>query len=118
MSPVPVLAQLREFERLAAQALVRSRTTPAKRAAINAPMQRTRADLIKLAMIAVQGWIEQSKLQTRLVMQVHDELVLEVPQSELEQVKAKVPELMAGVAKLEVPLVADPGVGDNWDEAH
>ena len=81
-------------------------------------MQGTAADLIKLAMIAVQGWIEQSKLQTRLIMQVHDELVLEVPQSELEKVKAKVPELMAGVAKLEVPLVADPGVGDNWDEAH
>jgi DNA polymerase-1 len=90
----------------------------AERAAINAPMQGTAADLIKLAMIAVQGWIEASKLQTRLIMQVHDELVLEVPQSELEQVKAKVPELMAGVAKLEVPLVADPGVGDNWDEAH
>jgi len=90
----------------------------AERAAINAPMQGTAADLIKLAMIAVQGWIEQSKLQTRLIMQVHDELVLEVPQSELEIVKAKVPELMAGVAKLEVPLVADPGVGDNWDEAH
>jgi len=90
----------------------------AERAAINAPMQGTAADLIKLAMIAVQGWIEQSKLQTRLIMQVHDELVLEVPQSELEKVKAKVPELMAGVAKLEVPLVADPGVGDNWDEAH
>jgi len=90
----------------------------AERAAINAPMQGTAADLIKLAMIAVQGWIEQSKLHTRLIMQVHDELVLEVPQSELEQVKAKVPELMAGVAKLEVPLVADPGVGDNWDEAH
>ncbi len=90
----------------------------AERAAINAPMQGTAADLIKLAMIAVQGWIEASKLQTRLIMQVHDELVLEVPQSELETVKAKVPELMAGVAKLEVPLLAEPGVGVNWEEAH
>jgi len=90
----------------------------AERAAINAPMQGTAADLIKLAMIAVQGWIETEQLHTKLIMQVHDELVLEVPQSELEKVKAKVPELMAGVAKLDVPLVAEPGVGDNWDEAH
>ena len=90
----------------------------AERAAINAPMQGTAADLIKLAMIAVQGWIEASKLQTRLIMQVHDELVLEAPESELETVKANVPVLMASVVKLEVPLVAEPGVGMNWDEAH
>ncbi len=90
----------------------------AERAAINAPMQGTAADLIKLAMIAVQGWLETEQLATRLVMQVHDELVLEVPESELERVKAKVPELMAGVAKLDVPLVAEPGVGRNWEEAH
>ena len=76
------------------------------------------ADLIKLAMIAVQGWLETDKLATRMVMQVHDELVLEVPESELERVKAKVPELMSGVAKLDVPLVAEPGVGMNWEEAH
>ena len=90
----------------------------AERAAINAPMQGTAADLIKLAMIAVQGWLESEKLATRMIMQVHDELVLEVPESELERVKAKVPELMSGVAKLDVPLVAEPGVGVNWEEAH
>ena len=90
----------------------------AERAAINAPMQGTAADLIKLAMIAVQGWLETEKLETRMIMQVHDELVLEVPDSELERVKLKVPELMSGVAKLDVPLVAEPGVGMNWEEAH
>ncbi len=95
-----------------------ARRQGAERAAINAPMQGTAADLIKLAMIAVQGWLEKDRLQTRLIMQVHDELVLEVPQAELEQVKAKVPELMSGVAKLDVPLVAEPGVGRNWEEAH
>ena len=90
----------------------------AERAAINAPMQGTAADLIKLAMIAVQGWLEASKLQTKLVMQVHDELVLEVPSGELDLIKANVPGLMTNVAKLDVPLVAEPGVGSNWDEAH
>jgi DNA polymerase I len=90
----------------------------AERAAINAPMQGTAADLIKLAMIAVQGWLEADGLATRMIMQVHDELVLEVPQSELELVKVKLPELMAGVAKLKVPLLAETGIGNNWDEAH
>jgi DNA polymerase I len=90
----------------------------AERAAINAPMQGTAADLIKLAMIAVQGWLEDSKLATKLVMQVHDELVLEVPSSELELVKKEIPGLMTNVAKLDVPLVAEPGVGGNWEEAH
>ncbi len=90
----------------------------AERAAINAPMQGTAADLIKLAMIAVQGWLETSKLETKLVMQVHDELVLEVPESELNIVKANVPGLMTNVAKLDVALVAEPGVGVNWEGAH
>ena len=90
----------------------------AERAAINAPMQGTAADLIKLAMIAVQSWLESEKLTTRMIMQVHDELVLEVPESELERVKANVPGLMTNVAKLDVPLVAEPGVGRNWEEAH
>ncbi len=90
----------------------------AERAAINAPMQGTAADLIKLAMIAVQGWLETEKLATKLVMQVHDELVLEVPEGELEIVKKEIPALMTNVAKLDVPLVADPGVGANWDLAH
>ncbi|MFS2006619.1 DNA polymerase I [Duganella sp. CT11-25] len=90
----------------------------AERAAINAPMQGTAADLIKLAMVAVQGWLERDQLQTRMIMQVHDELVLEVPDAELELVKQKLPELMAGVAQLKVPLTAEVGVGKNWDEAH
>jgi DNA polymerase I len=90
----------------------------AERAAINAPMQGTAADLIKLAMIAVQGWLEKSELKTKLVMQVHDELVLEVPSDELELVRKEIPGLMTNVAKLDVPLVAEPGVGGNWEEAH
>ena len=90
----------------------------AERAAINAPMQGTAADLIKLAMIAVQNWLETSGLATRMIMQVHDELVLEVPLAELELVKVKLPELMAGVASLKVPLLAEVGIGKNWDEAH
>ncbi|OON64396.1 DNA polymerase I [Massilia sp. KIM] len=94
------------------------RRAGAERAAINAPMQGTAADLIKLAMIAVQNWLETEKLGTRMVMQVHDELVLEVPEAELELVRVKLPELMAGVAKLDVPLLAETGVGRNWEEAH
>jgi len=90
----------------------------AERQAINAPMQGTAADLIKLAMIAVQGWIEQEKLATKLVMQVHDELVLEVPEKELDAVKASVERLMMNVHKLDVPLVVEAGVGANWEVAH
>ncbi|MBI5437010.1 MAG: DNA polymerase I [Nitrosomonadales bacterium] len=90
----------------------------AERAAINAPMQGTAADLIKLAMIAVQNWIEKEKLHTRLVMQVHDELVLEVPQAELHHVKEKLRDLMCHVAELKVPLEVGLGEGSNWDEAH
>jgi DNA polymerase I len=94
------------------------RRAGAERAAINAPMQGTAADLIKLAMIAVQGWLEQEQLATRMVMQVHDELVLEVPEAELALVKESLPALMAGVAKLDVPLLAETGVGPNWEQAH
>jgi DNA polymerase-1 len=94
------------------------RRQAAERAAINAPMQGTAADLIKLAMIAVQDWLDSSNLKTRLIMQVHDELVLEVPLEELETVRARVKELMQSVAELEVPLVVEVGVGDNWDKAH
>ena len=90
----------------------------AGRAAINAPMQGTAADLIKLAMIAVQGWLETEKLQSKMIMQVHDELVLEVPETELALVREKLPELMRNVAQLKVPLIAEVGVGKNWDEAH
>ena len=94
------------------------RRQAAERQAINAPMQGTAADLIKLAMIAVDAFIEKNKLKTLLIMQVHDELVLEVPEAELEAVKAGVRRLMESVASLEVPLIADVGVGDNWDQAH
>jgi DNA polymerase I len=94
------------------------RRPAAERAAINAPMQGTAADLIKLAMIAVQGFLEKEKLQSMLIMQVHDELVLEVPESELEVVTRNLTSLMQSVAKLEVPLVVEVGVGDNWDKAH
>ena len=94
------------------------RRQAAERAAINAPMQGTAADLIKLAMISVQRWLDESRLKTLLIMQVHDELVLEVPDSELPVVKARLPELMQSVAKLDVPLVVEVGVGDNWDRAH
>jgi len=94
------------------------RRQAAERAAINAPMQGTAADLIKLSMLAVQGWLEADALRSRLVMQVHDELVLEVPQDELAVVRERLPELMCGVTTLRVPLVAEVGVGANWEEAH
>ncbi len=90
----------------------------AERAAINAPMQGTAADLIKLAMIAVQGWLDTSGLKSRLIMQVHDELVLEVPADELAVVRVDLPRYMCGVAKLNVPLKAEVGVGANWEAAH
>ena len=90
----------------------------AERAAINAPMQGTAADLIKLAMIAVQDWLESTGMKSRMIMQVHDELVLEVPQDELDVVREKLPELMKNVAELKVPLLAEVGIGKNWDEAH
>jgi DNA polymerase-1 len=95
-----------------------ARRQAAERAAINAPMQGTAADLIKLAMVAVQNFLEKEKLKSLLIMQVHDELVLEVPQDELERVKASVRSLMQSVATLNVALVVDVGVGDNWDKAH
>jgi len=95
-----------------------ARRQGAERAAINAPMQGTAADLIKLAMISVQKWLDESKRQSLLIMQVHDELVLEIPHDELTVVKEKVRELMQSVARLEVPLIVDVGVGDNWDQAH
>jgi DNA polymerase-1 len=95
-----------------------ARRQGAERQAINAPMQGTAADLIKLAMIAVQGWLDREQLKTLLIMQVHDELVLEVPEGELEEAKGKVRELMQNVAQLDVPLIVDVGVGDNWDQAH
>ena len=90
----------------------------AERAAINAPMQGTAADLIKLAMIDVHAWLRRENLGARLVMQVHDELVLEVPDAEVERLKTDLPARMAGVAQLSVPLLAEVGVGENWEQAH
>jgi DNA polymerase-1 len=95
-----------------------NRRQGAERAAINAPMQGTAADLIKLAMIAVQGWLEQTARQSKLVLQVHDELVLEVPDAELMEIRTHLPRLMTQVAQLKVPLVVEVGVGANWEAAH
>lgn len=90
----------------------------AERAAINAPMQGTAADLIKKAMIATSAWLKASGVKSRLILQVHDELVLEVPDEEVPSICEQLPKLMAGVAQLSVPLIAEVGVGANWDEAH
>jgi DNA polymerase I len=94
------------------------RRAGAERQAINAPMQGTAADLIKLAMIAVQGAIDRERKATKVIMQVHDELVFEVPDAEVDWVRAEVPRLMAGVAQFSVPLLAEVGIGPNWDKAH
>ena len=90
----------------------------AERAAINAPMQGTAADLIKLAMIAVQKWIETEQLQTRMLLQVHDELIFDAPFAEVDRIREALPGLMGSVAQLRVPLVVSIGVGNNWEEAH
>ena len=94
------------------------RRQAAERAAINAPMQGTAADLIKLAMVEVQEWLDERGFGAKLIMQVHDELVLEVPHGELDEVGEGLRARMQDVAQLEVPLIVDVGVGDNWDEAH
>jgi DNA polymerase-1 len=90
----------------------------AERAAINAPMQGTAADLIKLSMVKVQQVLDQEGRATRMIMQVHDELVFEVPDSEVDWLKTEVPRIMASVAELKVPLLAEVGMGANWDQAH
>lgn len=94
------------------------RRSGAERQAINAPMQGTAADLIKLAMIEIQRVLDAGSHATRMIMQVHDELVFEVPEAELDWARQQIPQLMAGVAQLKVPLLAEVGVGANWDEAH
>jgi DNA polymerase I len=94
------------------------RRAAAERASINAPMQGTAADLIKMAMNKVQNWLANKKLKSMIIMQVHDELVLEVPKEELDIIKKEVPSIMSKVASLDVPLIADIGSGINWDEAH
>jgi len=95
-----------------------ARRQGAERAAINAPMQGTAADLIKLAMLAIDSWLTEHAFKTRMIMQVHDELVLEVPDSELKDVPEVIASLMSGVAELRVPLRVDVGSGANWAEAH
>ncbi|MDD2809997.1 DNA polymerase I [Rhodoferax sp.] len=95
-----------------------ARRAGAERAAINAPMQGTAADLIKLAMVKMQHVIDTQQRATKMIMQVHDELVFEVPEAEIDWVRHEVPKLMAGVAQLRVPLLAEVGVGPNWDKAH
>jgi DNA polymerase-1 len=95
-----------------------ARRAGAERAAINAPMQGTAADLIKLAMVAVQNWLRDQRLQSKIVMQVHDELVLDVPDDEIESITQNLPRLMCEVASLRVPLTAEVGVGPNWEQAH
>jgi len=90
----------------------------AERQAINAPMQGTAADLIKLAMCRVQDVLDREQRRTKMIMQVHDELVFEVPEDEVDWLKVEIPRIMAGVAELRVPLLAEIGVGSNWEEAH
>ncbi|TFZ07775.1 DNA polymerase I [Ramlibacter humi] len=90
----------------------------AERQAINAPMQGTAADLIKLSMVKVQDVLDREARRTKMILQVHDELVFEVPEDELDWARAEIPRLMAGVAELRVPLVAEFGAGPNWDRAH
>jgi DNA polymerase-1 len=95
-----------------------NRRQAAERAAINAPMQGTAADIIKLAMIAVRDRLAAASLRSKLIMQVHDELVLEVPDDEAETMRRALPELMGNVTKLDVPLLVEVGVGSNWERAH
>lgn len=94
------------------------RRAAAERAAINAPMQGTAADLIKMAMLKVDEWLRTSGLKSRMILQVHDELILEVHEDEVEIVKVKLPEIMNSVAELHVPLLAEVGVGASWEAAH
>jgi len=94
------------------------RRQAAERTAINAPMQGSAADIIKLAMIAVDDWLTTTGMNARMIMQVHDELVLEVEKDSQDELVAAVKEHMAAAAQLSIPLVVETGVGDNWDDAH
>ncbi len=94
------------------------RRSGAERAAINAPMQGTAADLIKLSMVKIQQVLDSEKPAIKMIMQVHDELVFEAPESEVNWLRHEIPRLMAGVAELKVPLLAEVGVGPNWEKAH
>lgn len=90
----------------------------AERAAINAPMQGTAADIIKLAMLDVDAWLKQGEVNAQMIMQVHDELVFEVAEDQVEHAKAQIKSLMEKAFQLDVPLIVEVGVGDNWEEAH
>ncbi|MCY1286270.1 DNA polymerase I [compost metagenome] len=90
----------------------------AERTAINAPMQGTAADIMKRAMVAVDRWLQDSALDARVILQVHDELVVEVREELVEQVSEQLRSLMSGAAVLDVPLLVEVGAGNNWDEAH
>ena len=96
----------------------RQRQQAAERTAINAPMQGTAADIIKMAMLAVDDWLDDSKISARLIMQVHDELVFEVEAGAVDDLRTRVCQLMSDVGVLDVPLVVEAGTGDNWDQAH
>ncbi len=90
----------------------------AERTAINAPMQGTAADIIKRAMITLAKWLDESKIDARLIMQVHDELVFEIIEHEIDRAGEKIRQLMSAAAELLVALEVDIGTGHNWDEAH
>ena len=90
----------------------------AERTAINAPIQGTAADILKVAMIDIAKWIDKENAPVKIIMQVHDELVFEVNKSFVEEANSKISDLMANCFKLDVPLLVDIGVGDNWDKAH
>ncbi|CAN8140161.1 DNA polymerase I [uncultured Thiomicrorhabdus sp.] len=90
----------------------------AERTAINAPMQGTAADIIKTAMIAIDKWLDETDLDLQMIMQVHDELVFEVAEQDLQQAEAKIKELMESAMQLDVPLLVEAGIGDNWEQAH
>jgi DNA polymerase-1 len=90
----------------------------AERTAINAPMQGSAADIIKRAMINMHNWLANTDLDVKMIMQVHDELIFEVAEKDLEKAQAKIVDIMENSSKIDVPLLVEAGVGDNWDEAH
>ncbi|MED5387437.1 MAG: DNA polymerase, partial [Pseudomonadota bacterium] len=94
------------------------RRQAAERTAINAPMQGTAADIIKMAMIKVHDWLDNTHFDAKMIMQVHDELVFEVAEDQVEDLVKEVKERMESAAALKVPLIVDAGIGENWDEAH
>jgi DNA polymerase-1 len=94
------------------------RRQAAERTAINAPMQGTAADIIKRAMVAVDQWLPESEFDVRMIMQVHDELVFEVREDQVDQFITEVKAQMASAAELDVPLLVEAGVGENWEQAH